>query len=390
MAHHLQNQERQLEFLSEDLASRYEEIDLLYTITEILGRTGRFEEAAASILAAVAEAVQASGGLIAMTDGPGEAPRVVARRESSGGHGAQAGEASLSVPIRSTRGADGPRHLGVLTLTPRSEGGRFSASEQKIVAAAANQIAVAIALSRMLEQERDLKLARDLQRLLMPSPAVLRNDAEVAARCIPTEAVGGDFYTFNRLGLGVIAVMLGDVASHGFPAALVMAAVMAAAGIQAGSGASPDVTLRSLHQNLGERLSFAETYLTVFYGILDPERGLLSWASAGHPYAFRVPRTGPAERLEVTAPPLGLGEVEDISARSIPWDREGDLLCLWTDGLVDASAASGERFGERRLIEVLEGSRAEPAEVIVSRVMMAVDGFAPAPHDDRTLLVLRL
>ena len=427
---HLRRQDRQLGFLSEDLASRYEEIDLLYTITEMLTRTGRFEEAAASMLATVADAVGAARVSLALLDESGESLRIVASRglplegnarviplddatsiaarvaregqpltgtADGSGSRSHAGESYLCLPVSSSAGTGGTRCLGVLSLANRREGGRFSAAEQKIVAAAANQIGVAITLSRMLEQEREqqrlrgeLELSRELQRLLLPSPAVLRDDAEVAARCVPTEAVGGDFYTFNRLGLGVVAVMLGDVASHGFPAALVMAAVMATAGIQAGSGASPDVTLKSLHENLGERLSFVETYLTVFYGILDPGRGLLTWASAGHPYAFRVPRAGPAERLETTAPPLGLGNAEDISARSVSWDREGDLLCLWTDGLVDAESGSGERFGEPRLVKLLEESRGDSAEAIVSRVMTAVDAFAEIPRDDRTLLVLRL
>ena len=69
------------------------------------------------------------------------------------------------------------------------------------------------------------ELAHDLQLKLLPSPAVLQGDAEVAARCFPADSVGGDFYTFTRLGRGRVGVMLGDVASHGFSAALVMALV---------------------------------------------------------------------------------------------------------------------------------------------------------------------
>lgn len=423
--------DQQCGFLAEELASRYEEIDLLYTISEVLGRTVRFEEAAATILRAVADVVRAGRASIALIDEPARVLRTVAARgfdpsvapvtplDDPGSIAARVarearpragiaergdrairgyrGEAYMSLPICFHVKPEQFRCLGVINLTDRLDGGRFTAADQKIVAAAANHIGAAIQLSRHIDQEREqqrlrdeLQLSRELQRLLLPSPSVLRNDARVAARCVPTEAVGGDFYTFNRLGLGVVAVMLGDVASHGFPAALVMAAVMAAAGIQAGSGASPDVTLRALHDNLGERLSFAETYLTVFYGILDPERKLLTWASAGHPYAFRIPRSGPGQRLEVTAPPLGLGRAADITARSIPWDREGDLLCLWTDGLADAANPAGERFGEARLRGLLEELRGEAPEAIVERVMATIERFAPDPADDRTLLVLRL
>jgi sigma-B regulation protein RsbU (phosphoserine phosphatase) len=424
--------DRQSAFLSEELASRYEEIDLLYTIGEVLSRTARFEDAAATILEAVAEVVGANRSSIGVLDeerrkirlvaargfDPGTATHIslddpdsiaaevvreahplvgVADPARDGQRRGYRGEAYLSVPICITSKQGAHRCLGVISLTDRRSGDRFSAADQKIVSAAANQIGAAIQLSRLIEQQREqqrlqdeLKLSRELQRLLLPAPSVLRGDAQVAARCVPTEAVGGDFYTFNRLGLGVVAVMLGDVASHGFPAALVMAAVLAAAGIQAGSGASPDLTLRALHDNLGERLSTSETYLTVFYGILDPTRQLLTWASAGHPYAFRIPSSGAPERLEVTAPPLGLGNAAEIVSRSVRWDTKGDLLCLWTDGLVDAGNPQGERFGESRLVALLQELRARSPEEIVERVMTTIERFAPHSDDDRTLLVLRL
>jgi sigma-B regulation protein RsbU (phosphoserine phosphatase) len=78
-----------------------------------------------------------------------------------------------------------------------------------------------------------------------------------------------------------------------------------------------------------------------------------------------------------------------IGQETVAWDRSGDLLCLWTDGLVDAEAPSGERFGESRLLERLTDFRELAPEEIVARVMAEVDGFSTAPSDDRTLLVLR-
>ena len=423
--------DRQAAFVSGELASRYEEIDLLYTISEVVGHTVHFEEAAATIVRAVSEVVGARRASIAVLDPGGRLRTVAAKgfdlaaapeislddphsiaarvvRESrplvgladgsdqSEGRGYR-GSAYMSVPICFSVAPGDPRCLGVINLTDQVSGDRFTAADQKIVAAAANQIGAAIQLSRLVDQEREqqrlrdeLELARDLQRLLLPAPNVLRGDAEVAARCLPTEAVGGDFYTLNRLGLGVVAIMLGDVASHGFPAALVMAAVMAAAGIQAGSGASPDATLKALYESLGERLSFAETYLTVFYGILDPGRRHLAWASAGHPYAFKVPASGPPVRLDATAPPLGLVRPAEVTSRSVEWNPEGDLLCLWTDGLVDSANALGERFGEARLLSLLDRHRGLPPDQIVDLTLAEADRFSAHPADDRTLLVLRL
>jgi sigma-B regulation protein RsbU (phosphoserine phosphatase) len=410
--------ERATSYLSAELAARYQEIDLLYTISEVLGHTVRLDEAAATIVRAVAEVVGAKRASIAVCEDDTRVLRTVAARGCSPAEVAaislddpdsiaarvvresrvlDGGESSLSVPICFTPPGQLSRCIGVISLADREGGGHFSAADQKLVAAAANQIAAAIELARLVVKEREqqrlsdeLELARDLQLLLLPAPNVLRGDAQVAVRCIPTERVGGDFYTFNRLGLGVIAVMLGDVASHGFAAALVMAAVMAAAGIHASSGATPDVTLRALRDSLAERLASSDTYLTVFYGILDPGRGRLTWASAGHPYAFRLPSEGPAERLNATAPPLGLGGTAEITSSSVEWTKGRDLLCLWTDGLIDEENAAGERFGEARLLAALECRRRLDPEQIVTQVMGEVEAFAVQQRDDRTLLVLRL
>jgi phosphoserine phosphatase RsbU/P len=409
--------DRATTYLSAELATRYQEIDLLYTISEVLGHTLRLDQAAGTIVRAVAEVVGARGATIAVLDEEAGLLRTVATKGLDATlaadvrlddpvalsarvvrEGGQLSEAVLSVPICYTPPGAASRCIGVITLTDRLNGGRFSAADQKLVSAAANQIAAGIELARLVVKEREqqrladeLELARDLQLLLLPAPNVLRGDAQVAVRCIPTERVGGDFYTFNRLGLGVVAVMLGDVASHGFAAALVMAAVMAAAGIHASSGATPDVTLRALRDSLAERLASSDTYLTVFYGILDPGRARLSWASAGHPYAFRIPAAGAPERLDATAPPLGLGGAAgEIGLSSVAWQKGSDLLCVWTDGLLDVEDASGERFGEARLLAALSSRRDQEPERIVAEVMAEVDAFSAKSGDDRTLLVLRL
>jgi phosphoserine phosphatase RsbU/P len=248
-------------------------------------------------------------------------------------------------------------------------------------------------VERDLQQQRlgrELELAHDLQLKLLPSPAVLMGDAEVAARCYPADSVGGDFYTFSRLGRGRVGVMLGDVASHGFSAALVMALVMSAAGIHAAASVTPDETLIAPLDSLGTELTSTEMYFSVFYGVLDPLTGRLSYANAGHPYAFRVPRFGDPERLEATAPPLGLATAGSIQRRQVPWTIRHDLLVLWTDGLVDARNDVGEPFGEQRLLAAVCARRTEAPEAIVRAVLTEAEAFGSKPVDDRTLLILRI
>jgi sigma-B regulation protein RsbU (phosphoserine phosphatase) len=307
------------------------------------------------------------------------------------------GDAFLSVPI-CYAGPGGPgRCVGVINLTDRIGGDRFTQGDRKLIGAIANQIGAAIENARLVQLDRrqqrlrrELELAHDLQLKLLPSPAVLQGDAQVAARCIPAESVGGDFYTFSRLGRGRVGVMLGDVASHGFSAALVMALVLSAAGIHAAASLTPDETLIALLDGLATELATTEMYLTVFYGVLDPEASRLSYANAGHAYAWRIPASGPAERLAATAPPLGLAAAATIERRQIPWSRGDDLLCLCTDGLIEARNPEGEAFGEERLLAAIVDRRGEHPDTIVAAVMEQLAPFVAGRRDDRTLLVLRL
>jgi sigma-B regulation protein RsbU (phosphoserine phosphatase) len=260
----------------------------------------------------------------------------------------------------------------------------------------ASQVGAALENARLVQRDmgrqrlqRELELAHNLQLRLLPSPSVLQGDATVAARFDPAETVGGDFYTFNRLGGGRVGVMLGDVSSHGFSAALIMALVMSAAGIHAGVMNSPDETLVALLDSLGGELASTEMFFSVFYGVLDPERGRLAYANAGHQHAFRIPFEGEPERLVTTAPPLGLAPASSIKRRVVPWSPAGDLLCLWTDGLVDSRNGPGG-FTEDSLLQAICDRRDQPPEAIVEAVFGQAKLASPSTIDDRTLLILRI
>jgi sigma-B regulation protein RsbU (phosphoserine phosphatase) len=167
-----------------------------------------------------------------------------------------------------------------------------------------------------------------------------------------------------------------------------MALVVSAAGIHAAASFTPDETLAALLESLAPELARTEMYLTVFYGVLDPGAASLTFANAGHAHAFRI-RRDLAERLGATAPPLGLAGA-GIGRRQVPWSREDDVLCLWTDGLQEARSADGVPFGEERVVASLQRLATSDPDDIVAGVMAEVDAYAPRRGDDRTLLVLRL
>ncbi|MCA9762149.1 MAG: SpoIIE family protein phosphatase [Gemmatimonadetes bacterium] len=418
--------ESTVESLTTELASRYEEIDLIYTIGELLGRSQAVAEVADHILREVASVLGARQAGIRIVDEeagvlrlvaivgsaadgiPREVPldapddvvvvRAVRTRRVETGPQAQwvAGEV-LAVPMLHAAPGGPTRVVGTLALADRAGGGTFTREETKLLAAVATQIGTALENTRLAEREREqhtlereLAMAHDLQQKLMPTPAVLQGEADVAVTSLSAESLGGDFYTFARFGRGRIGVMLGDVSSHGFSAALIAAQVMAAAGIYANSAIAPDETLALIRESLGDELEHTEMYLTVFYGILEPSTGRLAYSNSGHPHAFRVPRYGPAARLAPTAPPLGLAMDAELGRESLPWTFGTDMLVLCTDGLIDQPNAEGERYGEQRFLEQLEEGRLlSPAE-LERRILADVAAFGGEPHDDTTLLILRM
>ena len=204
-------------------------------------------------------------------------------------------EAFLSVPINYTPPNGTTRTVGVITLVGRRTNVRFTAGDSRLLSAIASQIGAALETQRLvrdsLRQERlmrELELAHDLQLKLLPDPSSFEGEHNIAARCVPAESVGGDFYQLFRLSGDRLGVMIGDVSSHGFAAALIMALTMSAAAIHASEEESPGEVLRRVHRTLVTELETTEMYLTLFYGVIDPGLGRLTFANAGHALAFKV------------------------------------------------------------------------------------------------------
>ena len=422
----------EVEHAANELAERYEEINLLYTISEILGRTVSLEETARTILTEVCETVGARRGSILVYDRESNALQPVAVLGASAAVLPIAADddcsvsarvfrtqhpilaepdqlacdaeapyrrgAMLSVPIMWTapppRGAE---PLGVVNLSDRRSGQPFSAGDQKLIAAIATQVGTAIQNARLVrasvDQQRlahEMLLAHDLQMKLLPDSSVVAPDATVAARVVPAESVGGDFYNLFRLGGGKTGVMIGDVSGHGYQAALIMALSMSAAAIHSQSTADPGETLHALFRTLREELATTEMFISAFYAVVDPRAGEIRYANTGHPHAFVVsPREG-VLRLPAADPPLGMDERAPVTGRR-DWRPDQDMLVLFTDGMTDARNRVGERLGEERILSLIRGERPrEPAQLVDDMLGLLTNHTQGAPlRDDLTIVVLK-
>jgi sigma-B regulation protein RsbU (phosphoserine phosphatase) len=225
---------------------------------------------------------------------------------------------------------------------------------------------------------------------LLPDATVVAPEATVAARVVPAESVGGDFYNLFPLGAGRTGVMIGDVSGHGYRAALIMALTMSAAAIHAQATADPGAMLRALFASVSGELATTEMYLSAFYGIVDRSAGMIRYANAGHPHAFVLGAQGPPERLAAINPPIGMVPIAATTAER-PWRAGSDLLVLFTDGVSDARGPDGERLGEGRVLDTIQRDRALPPNEILDRVFEDLQRHTGdgTRRDDLTLVLLR-
>jgi sigma-B regulation protein RsbU (phosphoserine phosphatase) len=429
---------QEIRFFTYEISERYEEINLLYSISETLGSILDLKEAARNILTEVSDVLGARRGSLwvhapeahelRLTAWVGEKglqgplsvddPQAVTAQvfregrslivaagasASEGGPGAAGSgdeaagpESHLSVPIRYTAPSGSAKTVGVLNLVGRRRGGRFTASDQKLLSAIASQVGAALENNRLIQESlaqervaREMELAHDLQMKLMP-PLDRADGTRVAGRVEPAVSVGGDLYHLFELEAGRLGLMIGDVSGHGFPAALIMALSLSAASIYASASETPCRVLRQMDDALRDELESTETYLTAFYCILDPEAGTLSYCNAGHPHAFVIHDDGSVDRLAATDPPIGIAGPDAYNQRTVHWARDRDCLFLFTDGLSDTLAAEAPGSGEDFVVnQVVRRRRATPDQIVDELLAMAREATPTVPADDRTAIVLK-
>jgi phosphoserine phosphatase RsbU/P len=165
---------------------------------------------------------------------------------------------------------------------------------------------------------------------------------------------------------------------------------MGSVAIHASEGDDPVDVLRRTHLAVIDELGTTEMYLTLFYGVIDPSLGTLTYSNAGHSHAFLVPGDGASpQRLGATGLPLGMADHDDYGEATVEWRGDGDLLFLFTDGLSDALGL-GEVEGERVLLSDLAERRGETCEGLMERLFSHPGDGREIPPDDRSAVLVRM
>ncbi|HEX5000297.1 MAG TPA: SpoIIE family protein phosphatase [Terriglobia bacterium] len=289
---------------------------------------------------------------------------------------------------------DAPVILGILYLDSTRAMHLASGLDQKIMsrlAMEAGNVLERVEMGKSIEQrkklERDLALAEETQRSLLPRKIPVMEFLRLFAFSRPTRYVGGDFYHFEKLRSGTMIGVLADVSGKGIAASLLSSMLVGSLQLLLRGGSSPKDALTQLNLFLLEKAS--NRFVTMFLFAVN-SHGSGEFISAGHNPAYLYRASG-SQIEELMATSLMVGAFDFAVFESSPLELQpGDFLLVYTDGLTEAENSSGDMFGEERLKELILREAPDGAEKLVKKVLAAVEAFigTQLQSDDITIVIL--
>ena len=291
------------------------------------------------------------------------------------------------------------RLVGVLDLES-TKPHAFCAEHERLLNILGSYIAVALENSRLFEEARenqtrllnDLETAREIQRQLLPSGAKEIPGLDLATAYVPARELGGDFYDLLPYGVGRLAIANGDVSGKGTAAALYGSlAIGILRELVHDNEASPSEMLEQMNSRLlAARLD--ARFIAMQFAVYDAALRELTIANAGGTLPLLI-RNRDVTEINVAGMPLGLlpeAEYDEVRLALVP----GDVVVFASDGIHESMNKEQEEYGIDRLKELLSTvSSADPGYKVAQRIVKATDehtGAGRQPHDDRTLLILRV
>lgn len=296
--------------------------------------------------------------------------------------------------------------VGVIRLFSRQPR-LFTEQEGELLRAIGEHLASGITTSRLrrlrVEDEqiqRQVRLAADVQRRMLPRHLPQMKPFDVAAHYAPSFELGGDFYDFMELG-GHLGILIGDVVGKGVAAALLMSSVRSSIRAHAQDLYHIDEVLSRTNKALSQD-TLDNEFATVWYGVVDPQSLRLTYCGAGHdwPLLVRMPKHRSVEDKDVqrlTADGMALGiDPHQKYPKGMFQMEHGDVLVAYTDGLHDATNFDGKRYGGTRLrkalVDLLSAEPHASASRIVDHVIAQVRQHTGMNKriDDITIVVMRV
>jgi sigma-B regulation protein RsbU (phosphoserine phosphatase) len=287
-----------------------------------------------------------------------------------------------------------PRKIGVLYLDSRKAGQLLSPATIEAIETLATEASVAIEHARLYREavekaqiDRELKIAGEIQRMLVPARQRSTASIEAAGTSTPCRAIGGDFFDLYDLPDGSFGFAVADISGKGVPAALLAAALQGAFAAYATGGPSPAEAIIVGNAVLYGR--FEGKFATMFYGIVSPD-GRFAYCNAGHNPPLLVKTNGEMSKLDIGGCVLGLFADNHYEEGRVSLDP-GDLIVLFSDGLPEAIDPEGNEFGDARIEALVAQNLGLAPSALLDLIMQEVNQFSAGapPRDDLTIFVLR-
>jgi len=273
---------------------------------------------------------------------------------------------------------------------------RFSGFEAGLLRAMAAQAAAAIETARLYQEElqaemtrRQLRVASDVQRRMIPAQPPAHQKLTFGTVYEPSLDVGGDFFDFVEFPGGRVGVVIADVVGKGVPAALMMASVRSALRANAYTGRSVEKVVQQVNRHMC-RDTLVSEFATLFYCVVSRGGRRLTYCSAGHDPPLML-RKGKIRELDESGLVIGIHPDERYVQKHLLL-RPGDVILLYTDGVVEAVNFEDEQFGRERLRASLSKYGHLDAQGIVTNILWDVRRFVGLAEqsDDLTMVAIKV
>ncbi|MDX2000000.1 MAG: GAF domain-containing SpoIIE family protein phosphatase [Thermoanaerobaculia bacterium] len=286
--------------------------------------------------------------------------------------------------------------LAVADKESRQGIGPFSSADERSLELFANQAAIALENARLHQEalekerlERDLQLAAEIQRRILPKGTPEIPGFEIAGWNRSAREIGGDYYDFIPLADSQLGIVLGDVSGKGVPAALLVSTLHSAIRLLIDRLEFGPALFHQLNRHIVES-SAPNKFVTLIVGRLEAATGRFGYVNAGHNPGLVLRADGTLERLPAGGVPVGLLPQASFLSQELTLEP-GDLLCLYSDGITECTTLDDREFGEDGLIDVLRTTSGKTLQDIVDWIDGAVTDFAgDGPQgDDQTVVLIR-
>ncbi len=237
--------------------------------------------------------------------------------------------------------------------------------------------------------ENDMKLAKKIQQKLMPEKFPEVENIDFHSTYIPCLAIGGDYYDVLPMPNNYVGVLVADASGHGSSAALLVSIVKTLMSTIAYEVSSPGYVVEVINRTL-VAITPDDTFVTLFYGIINVEKGEMTYTLAGHPPPFVYNRhSREIKELKTNGPIVGAFEDEGFQETEFKFES-GDRLILFTDGILEAKSKDRKFFGKDMLVSLVrENSELSPKELSEMFTRTLAQHMKDSEiHDDITLLII--